>query len=59
MTLVEMIRRFGVGARLKHAVIADRNWRRADYRSGDEGEWYARWPAFAVELNAAIREVRG
>lgn len=58
LSLVDLVRRYGVGAKLKNTVILERRWRRADHLSGDEGEWYARWPTFSLELEAAIREAR-
>ncbi len=58
MPLVEMVRKYGVGGKLKQAVIAERGWRRPDFRTGDAGEWYERWPVFAAELEAAVTTVR-
>ena len=58
MTLVEMVRKYGATAKLKHAVVAARGWRRSNFKTGDEGEWYERWPAFSLELEAAIIEAK-
>lgn len=56
MSLLEMVTTHGVGAKLKHAVIAARGWRPADHRTGDEGEWYAQWATLAPDLNDAVAE---
>lgn len=59
VTLVEMIRKHGVGAKLKRVVMAERGWRQPAFGSGDNGDWYRNWPTFVVELEAAIREAKG
>lgn len=58
MTLVEMVRKHGVGAKLKRAVMAARGWKHPPFGSGDIGDWYRNWPAFRDELEAAVREAR-
>ena len=35
MTLVEMVRKYGATAKLKHAVVAARGWRRSNFKTGD------------------------
>jgi hypothetical protein len=50
MTLADMIRKFGVNAKLKKAVMRQRGWNPAD--------WYRQWPTFGAELELAIREAR-
>jgi hypothetical protein len=58
VTLEEMIRKHGVCAKLKHAVVAARGWRRENLKTGDPGEWYERWPVFSLELEAAIQATK-
>ena len=55
MTLVEMVRAFGVGQKLKAAVMRERGWR-PDPRGADHDDWYRNWPTFSRELTAAITE---
>ena len=53
--IVDLVRRYGMNAKLKHAIIADRGWRRSTLH--DPGEWYERWPEIARELADAARVV--
>lgn len=54
-----MVAKFGVGAKLRIAVTTERGWRPPNYKTGDEGEWFAQWNSgFAEELAAAITELR-
>lgn len=56
-SVVDLVRRLGVNARLRHAIERDRSWRRGNLKTGDPGEWYERWPETAREIEAALVEL--
>ena len=51
-----MVRKYGVGPKLKRAVMQARGWKSARVGTADHDDWYANWPTFSVELEAAVRE---
>lgn len=56
--LAQLVRKHGVNAKLKAAIMRERGWKPARFGSGAREDWYVNWPAFSVELEAAVIEAK-
>lgn len=56
--LVELVRRHGVNAKLKSAIMRAHGWRH-DAAGPPLDDWYREWPSLAPQLDHAIRISQG
>lgn len=57
--LAQLVKRHGVNAKLRRAIMKERGWREPRFGEPGRSDWYDNWPAFSLELEAAIKEARG
>lgn len=56
--LAELVRRHGVNAKLKSAIMRTYGWRH-DAAGPPLDDWYREWPSLASQLDHAIRISQG